>query len=112
MAAQSLVPRWTWQRFARSALSIAVAIVLGLLVDEVFQWLFRDMYPIWHIVLQFGVIIGVVALLSSVVPRLVSLDLVENIFFVSVFLGVQQHLMQETVARLDLIPRPRVSPHP
>jgi len=96
---------WTVPSFARSMVAIAAAVLLGLLIDQSFDRLFQDRSVALRLLLQFGVIVAVVALIEELMPRLLPIDLVSNVFFITMFVGVQQHLFGE-LWRLRLLPWP------
>ena len=96
---------WSVSSFARSLLAIVAALLLGLLIDQFFEQLFPHNRLLLRIGLQFAVILIVVALLEDRLPRLLPFDLVNDVIFVSIFLGVQQYLFHD-IGRLHLLPWP------
>lgn len=96
----------SWNSFLRSILAMSAALILGLLVDESFElWLGQDKVLL-RILLQLSTIVLVVALLQRLGPRL-NFNVVDNVFFLAIFLGVQQHLLQQ-FDRINLLPVPEV----
>lgn len=75
-----------------SLVAIATAVILGLIVDKTFEKYFSDKPKFARILFQFIVIALIIAIINANSERYLKLDLVNNIFFISVFLGVQQNL--------------------
>jgi type III secretory pathway component EscS len=89
----------------RSFAAIALALVLGLLIDQLFQSWFGFQQQTLRIILQFATLVGVVILVEHLASNFLPFDLVSNVFFISVFLGVQQYLFQE-LKQVQLFPAP------
>jgi len=79
----------------------AVAVLFGLLVDQFSERLIPS--GPWRIIFQFVLIFAVVALTQRLLSKLLPFDLVSNVFFISLFLGVQRHLLEE-VSSIHLVP--------
>jgi len=99
---------WNVRKVGESAGVIVVALLLGIAVDQVFQHhSSARQHPILRIALQFAVIIGVVIAADTVGQRFFAKNLSTNVFFVAVFLGVQQNLLKD-ISRVRLYPKPKL----
>lgn len=88
--------KWTWQRALQALEIIVVAVVLGNLIDHLFARFARYRHPLFPILLQFLAIIAIVAALETITNKFFPNPITNNIFFISVFLGVQQNLWART----------------
>ena len=90
-------------RVIKSVLSIAAAVILGSILDKSFEIYFGKKNRMVRITIQFITIAVVIALINTYSDKYrLPIDVVENIFFVSVFLGVQQNLFQD-VSQLNVL---------
>ena len=93
--------QYTLSGLARTLLAAAVAIVLGLAVDQLAQRLFGNSWS--RIAFQFLLIFGMMALVQTTLAKVLRYDPVSNVFFISLFLGVQRHLLT-TLADIQVVP--------
>jgi uncharacterized protein YacL len=83
----------------QSGIAIILGLILGILIDETFDK--SKISNIQRIISQFTVIIFVVFLLQYIGTKL-PISIVSNVFFISVFLGVQSSLFAE-VKKINII---------
>ena len=98
------------KRLGTDVVSIVVALIAGIIIDQIFEKHFvkrKHIFP--RIVLQFLVIIAVVVLFNVWDPPVLPSNIVSNVFFMAVFLGVQQGLFAE-VGRVQLYPKIEIKP--
>lgn len=95
---------WSWNKAAQTLLVIAIAMILGNLIDQGFEnHVDYKKRAVFFIFLQFLVIIAVVAALESIHLKHYPIPITSNIFFIAVFLGVQQNLWNQ-VSRIKVYP--------
>lgn len=74
-------------------INIILAIILGRLLDFYINKLPLD--PMYRVIIQFIVIIGTIFILDVIYNKIFNRTLsTDNIFFISVFLGVQSQLFK------------------
>lgn len=100
------MPGWNPSKLGESVLIIAIAFILGNLVDQIFSRIFKKHHKwlIVRIIAQILVIIGVVAFFETVDMKLIPKNITSNIFFITFFVGTQQRLL-DTMAEIKLIPK-------
>ena len=98
--------QWNGWKVAESMGVIAIAFVLGNLIDQTFSKIFKKTKKnvIWRIVAQFMVIIGVIAFFETVDLKLLPKNITTNIFFITVFIGTQQSLLT-SMGRVQFVPK-------
>lgn len=96
---------WTWKKTATNVGIIALALVLGNLIDQEFAGHINySKNAIFFIFLQFLVIIAVVAVLETIHLKKFPIPITSNVFFIGVFLSVQQNLWKQ-VSRIQFYPK-------
>ncbi len=99
--------KWTWRKALQALEIIVVGVILGNLVDHLFSKYARYHHPLLPIFLQFLAIVAIIAALETITSKFFPNPITNNIFFIGVFLGVQQNLWART-AQLGFI-RPKSS---
>lgn len=88
----------------RSIIAIGAGLLLGLLIDDVFQLFFRGSQSRHlQLFLQLLVNVVVVVALRVLSPR-VGFDVADNVFFIAIFIGAQQSLFWK-INELYILPQ-------
>lgn len=83
-------------RFYIAFINIIIALIMGIFLDKFFNYFIIDEYNTIRFIMQISCIIIIVILVNNLYMRLFKIRMTEiSIFFISVFLGVQQSLWKE-----------------
>lgn len=98
------------KRLGADVASILVALIAGIVIDQIFEKHFvKKQHILPRILLQFSVIITIVIMFNIWDPPVLPKNITSNVFFMAVFLGVQQKLFAE-IGRIQLYPHFEVTP--